>query len=383
MKILFLEQSGKLGGAELSLTDIATNNRDQSLVGLFEDGPLRKLLEEHKVPVTVFNTKPITVRKENNIFTSLASIRTIIPLAIKIAKIARDYDVIYANTQKAFVIGTLSSFLSSRPLIFHLRDILSTEHFSPSLLRLVITLANKFASLVIANSKASQAAFIAAGGKPSITAVVYHGFEPQRYQNSSSDRQTIRQQLGLENKFVVGHFSRLSPWKGQHILIEALNSCPQEVTVLLVGDALFGEQDYIEELHQKVKDLGLDQRVKFLGFRSDVPQLMGACDLIAHTSTAPEPFGRVIVEGMLCCKPVVAAAAGGAVELVEHGKTGWLVKPGDALELAKIINLSYQQPDLSAKVAKQGQSEACEHYPLSVTNQKITQLLEEVVSIKN
>jgi glycosyltransferase involved in cell wall biosynthesis len=52
---------------------------------------------------------------------------------------------------------------------------------------------------------------------------------------------------------------------------------------------------------------------------------MAACDLVTHTSTAPEPFGRVIVEAMLCGTPVIAAGAGGATELIEHGKTGWLI----------------------------------------------------------
>ncbi len=61
----------------------------------------------------------------------------------------------------------------------------------------------------------------------------------------------LRQQLGLEGKFVVGHFSRLAPWKAQHILIAALAQCPPEVTAILVGDALFGEQDYVQKLHQQ------------------------------------------------------------------------------------------------------------------------------------
>lgn len=63
-----------------------------------------------------------------------------------------------------------------------------------------------------------------------------------------------------------------------------------------MGDALFGEQDYVQQLHQQVETLNLESQVKFLGFRSDIPQLMAACDLVAHTSTAPEPFGRVIVK---------------------------------------------------------------------------------------
>ena len=90
--------------------------------------------------------------------------------------------------------------------------------------------------------------------------------------------------------------------------------------LLLVGDALFGEYEYLEQLHHQVKRLGLGDRVHFLGFRSDIPQLMSLCDLIAHTSTAPEPFGRVIVEGMLCGKPVVAAAAATAAAQSLLGK---------------------------------------------------------------
>ena len=74
---------------------------------------------------------------------------------------------------------------------------------------------------------------------------------------------------------------------------------------------------------------------------------MSLCDLVVHTSTAPEPFGRVIIEAMLCGKPVVAAAAGGAVELIEHGQTGWLTSPGSVSELAKIIRQCQQQPEIA------------------------------------
>jgi glycosyltransferase involved in cell wall biosynthesis len=98
---------------------------------------------------------------------------------------------------------------------------------------------------------------------------------------------------------------------------------------------------------------------------------MGACDLVAHTSIAPEPFGRVIVEAMLCGRPVVAAAAGGALELVEQGKTGWLVTPGDSVELANIITTCYQNPETAAIAANQAQLKASKHFHLSAINQQI------------
>jgi glycosyltransferase involved in cell wall biosynthesis len=382
MKILFLDQSGKLGGAELSLTDVAKQYRESCLVGLFADGPFRNLLQQQQIPVKVLATQPIRVSKESSFIQSIGSIKSLVPIITDVVRLAREYDLIYANTQKALVVGALASFLSHRPLVYHLRDILSPEHFSHTNRRIAVTLANRFASLVIANSKATQAAFVEAGGRREITEVVYNGFDPQIYQNCESDVSQLKQQLGLEGRFVVGHFSRLAPWKGQHILIEALAQCPEDVTAILVGDALFGEQDYVQRLHQQVTELGLKKRVQFLGFRSDISQLMTACDLVAHTSTAPEPFGRVIVEAMLCGRPVVAAQAGGAVELVEPGITGFLVPPAEATLLAEIITTCRNQPDHTAALAHQARTTASQRFHLTNINQQIAQLLCRAVKAK-
>ncbi len=375
MKILFLDQSGKPGGAELCLIDIAKPYRDRALVGLFADGDFRKLLQQHHIPVKVLATQPIQVRKQSNLLQSLASVGQLAPLLAKVVQTAKEYDLIYANTQKALVIGALASFFARRPLVYHLHDILSSEHFSPTNLRVAVTLANRFASLVIVNSQASRTAFIQAGGNAKLTEIVYNGFDSQNYQTSEFEVKELREQLGLEGKFVVGHFSRLAPWKGQHILIDALSKCPPEVTVILVGDALFGEQDYVQQLHEQVAQLKLENRVKFLGFRADVPQLMAACDLVAHTSTAPEPFGRVIVEAMLCSRPVVAAKAGGAMELVEHGLNGFLVTPGESGELAQVINTCIAEIEMTATIANHGRAIACQRFDIVAINQQIAQLL--------
>ncbi|CEJ46846.1 Glycosyltransferase (Uncharacterized protein) [Umezakia ovalisporum] len=377
MKILFLDQSGKPGGAELCLMDIAKLYGDGALVGLFADGDFRKLLEQQHIPVKVFATQPIQVRKQSNLLTALASLGKLAPLLAKVVRTAKKYDVIYANTQKALVIGAMASFLARRPLVYHLHDILSSEHFSQINLHIAVTLANRFASLVIANSQASETAFIQAGGNSKLTEVVYNGFDPQSYQVSASEVKKLQEKLGLKEKFVVGHFSRLAPWKGQHILIAALSQCPPEVTVILVGDALFGEQDYVQQLHEQVAKLKLENRVKFLGFRGDIPHLMRACDLIAHTSTAPEPFGRVIIEGMLCGKPVVAAKAGGAMELVEHGVNGFLATPGDSEELAQVINTCVTQKEMAATIANHATAMASQRFDIMVINRQIAELLSQ------
>jgi glycosyltransferase involved in cell wall biosynthesis len=372
MKILFLDQSGNLGGAELCLVDIAKPWRDNCLVTLFADGPFKTLLDREHIPAQVLGTSGIKVRKESSLLQGLNSLGQLIPLALKVAQLSRDCDLIYANTQK----GAMASLLSRRPLVYHLHDILSLEHFSATNLRLAVMLANRFASLVIANSEATQSAFVTAGGNPTRVNVVYNGFESTPYVNCRKDRASLREQLGVESNFVVGHFSRLSPWKGQHVLVDALLRCPEDVVAVFVGDALFGEQDYATQLHQQIDALGLNHRVKFLGFRSDIPELMAACDLVAHTSTAPEPFGRVIVEAMLCQCPVVAAAAGGAVELVEHKQTGWLCPPGDSKALAEIITTCRNQPEQVAAIAQQAYNLALQRFEIMKINQQIQRLLE-------
>lgn len=379
MKILFLDQSGKPGGAELCLIDIAKPYRDRSLVGLFADGEFRNILQQNNFSVKVLTSQSIQVRKQSSLLQALGSLGQLTPLISKVVKISREYDLIYANTQKALVVGAIASFFARRPLVYHLHDILSQEHFSKTNLRVAVTLANRFASLVIANSQASKKAFIQAGGHPELIEVVYNGFDSTTYQTCEADVKQLQQDLGLTEKFIVGHFSRLAPWKGQHILIAALAQCPPQVTAILVGDALFGEQDYVQELHQQVAALGLENRVKFLGFRSDIPQLMAACNLVAHTSTSPEPFGRVIVEAMLCGRPVVAAKAGGAMELVEPGINGFLVTPGEPDELANIISTCVEETEKTATIANHARNIASQRFDVTTINDQIAKLLNSVV----
>ncbi|MGA7933934.1 MAG: glycosyltransferase [Kovacikia sp.] len=379
MRILFLDQSGKIGGAELSLLDVASAFRDRCLVGLFEDGAYRHLLEQQLIPVVVLAKHGMHVQRDSTLTVAFSQLPQLLPLIAKVTQLSRDFDLIYANTQKALVVGAIASVLSRRPLVYHLRDILSEEHFSCMNLKLAVMLANRCASLVIANSQATQSAFVAAGGCADRVQVVYNGFDLKFSQSIIAEVEQLRQRLKLTHQFVIGHFSRLSPWKGQHILLQALAQCPENITAVFVGDALFGEQDYVQQLHRLVDQLNLHQRVKFLGFRADIPQLMAACDLVAHTSIAPEPFGRVIVEAMLCGTPVVAADAGGAVELIEPGKTGWLVPPGDATLLAKTIRDCDRNREAIAAIATQAQQVARDRFNLATTNQQIDNLLQQML----
>jgi glycosyltransferase involved in cell wall biosynthesis len=180
----------------------------------------------------------------------------------------------------------------------------------------------------------------------------------------------LRRSLDLPTRPLVGVFSRLARWKGQHVVIEALASLP-DVGCIIVGDGLFGEHTYSAELKEMVLSRGLADRVHFLGHRNDVPKLMMAVDAMVHPSIDPEPFGRTLVEAMLAGVPVIATNAGAAPDILEDGKAGTLIPPNDPAALARAI---------AAVLAKPAALESQLAYALSraQTQYSVTRMLDTI-----
>jgi glycosyltransferase involved in cell wall biosynthesis len=233
---------------------------------------------------------------------------------------------------------------------------------------------------VIANSKASAEALIAAGGRAEHIRVVYNGIDPSPFEAvTASEVEKLRRELGLEGVPVVGAFGRLTPWKGQHVLLEALPHLP-DVHALVVGDARPEDENYAKALRQQSNDLGLADRVHFTGFRRDVPRLMHLSDVVVHTSVAPEPFGRVIVEGMLAGTPVVATRGGGVLEIIHDGINGVLVPPGDAIALAEVLRGLLMDPGRARTLSRAGHVTALERFSLQAMLDGVAQQLQEVAT---
>lgn len=382
-RILFLDQTGQLGGAELSLLDIATHFRSRATVALFTDGPFLERLLDREVDVTLIplGKHAANVRKNASCLTRLRAIPALIHQLRSIRKQAHGFDLAYANTPKAFVVAALA--LLRVPLIYHLRDTLDAAHFSPSNRRLLVRLANRRAAAVICNSQATHDAFLSAGGSSEKTIVIPNGIDPTPFRETGSEPSRLRQALSVPGAVVLGAFGRLAAWKGQHVAIEALAKLPKQVDVHLwiVGDAVFGEDDhtYAKHLHDLVHKLGVVDRVHFLGFRDDIPSLMSACDLVVHSATRAEPFGRVIVEAMLAGTPVIASRAGGPTEIIDEGITGHLSTPGDAEDLAKLIQEWLRNPEAAKAMAERAKKHAAKAYGLDSVLRLIEVAIEEVV----
>ena len=379
--MLFVDQSGQLGGAEFALLQLAERYTARGEFVLLSDGPFRTRLEALGARVQVINDARVSgIERQASGLNCLRVVPGIVRQVRAIAARARHFDVLFVNTQKALVLGALGKPLHRKPVIWYQHDILTRAHFGRVQLSVVKWLVRLAVDQVVVNSQASARSLEALTGIAAhAVPVIYNGIDAAAFSRvSDTDTTALKQRLGLPaDAWLAGLFGRLAPWKGQHIALDALTRLP-DTHLVLVGAPLFGEDAYAQRLHEQATALGIADRVHFAGFQNDVPAWMKAMDVILHTSTEPEPFGRVIVEGMAAARPVIAAAAGGVTEIVRHGHNGWLVNPGDAAALAEAIGALRADPVLAQRLARQGQADAQSAFSVEQYLERMTQAIRQV-----
>jgi glycosyltransferase involved in cell wall biosynthesis len=349
--VLIVSHAAELGGAEQGLIDLACHlGPERCEVLLLAEGTLRQVLERRGVSVRVLPARGsvLGVRRAGGMLRALMAAPEALLLAARLAAIARRYRLIYANSQKAALIAMLAGAIARRPVVWHLHDILSAEHFGRLQRMALPRLATPLTRAVIVVSAAARAAFVASGGSPGRVRLVHNGIDPAPYAGLDAiARNTLRRSLGLPEGPLVGLFGRITAWKGQRVLIEALRDLPS-VQAVIVGAPMFGEQAEETYLRELAARLGVASRVRFLGHRPDSPALMRAVDLVLHCSTSPEPFGRVIVEALFAGTPVLAAEGGACREIM--GESDWVAAPGDPAALASAIaRILGEGPDEQAR----------------------------------
>ena len=165
-------------------------------------------------------------------------------------------------------------------------------------------------------------------------------------------RPSVRGDLSLQvSRPIIGTVSRLIHQKGIHILLQAFANCAKNhpsISLVVVGDG--PERSNLASL---AEELGLGHRVKFLGYRSDVDKILQYIDIFA-LPTFGEGFGLVFLEAMACSKPVVATDVMSIPEIVENGKTGFLVSVQDSSALAKALDTLIENPELRDQFGKAG-----------------------------
>ena len=132
---------------------------------------------------------------------------------------------------------------------------------------------------------------------------------------------------------------RLTRWKGQTVLLDAMARLPGDAVALLVGDG-----NLRGALAARIGELGLGERRALCGHAEDMPAALLLADVVVHASTDPEAFGRTVIEAQAMARPVIASDLGAPRETVEEGVTGWRVRPGDPAALAAAIGRALALP---------------------------------------
>lgn len=213
---------------------------------------------------------------------------------------------------------------------------------------------------VIANSNYTRQLIQTRYGTPDARLTVIHrGIDPSQFDPalvSDARKQALRSRFGLTSgERVVLLAARLTGWKGQAVLIDAmrrLNGAGSMggVVAILAGDAQ-GRDGYVERLRTDIHAGGLDDNVRIVGHVDDIAAAFAIADVSVVASTEPEAFGRSAAEAQAMCCPVIATRIGAPQETVlaepeveRERITGWLVPPGDADALAACLDHCLRLP---------------------------------------
>jgi len=210
------------------------------------------------------------------------------------------------------------------------------------------------ADLILANSEFT-AHQLSADFPHETVHVLRPGVDLSRFRPDPAAGARIRQAEDLTaNEPVIGIFGRLQRWKGQHVFLRAaalLAGRGVKFSAVVAGSTMFGiEPEYAEELRRLAAVPSLAGRVRFLGNCKNPQEWMNACDVVVHASIEPEPWGLVVAEAMACGRAVLASAAGGPLEMIDHKRTGWLAAPGDEVALAAWMEILLANPSLRAEL---------------------------------
>jgi glycosyltransferase involved in cell wall biosynthesis len=224
----------------------------------------------------------------------------------------------------------LASWLAGVPCVAHERGLNSHYSFLDRFY------ASRQAAIIPA-SRWIMDHMVARGVSPSNIRVMYDGLDPDGVKAARTPDE-LRSAFNVRpNQPVVGIVGNVREWKGQETVVRALIDVVKvhpEVVCFFVGAATPGDTPYRERLDAIIAGANIQDNVRFVGYQRDPASFVNLMTLVLHASVQPEPFGMVVLEAMAQHKPVIGSRAGGVVEMVVEGETGFTFPPGDAEALA-------------------------------------------------
>lgn len=192
-------------------------------------------------------------------------------------------------------------------------------------------------------------------------AVIYPPVALDASQSLDQHRSAIRSQFRVDDDTVVViQVGRMEAGKGHLLHLQALSqmkSTTKWICWMVGGAQTQIEEEYFQGVQRAARELGIAEKVLFLGQRSDVPKLLAAADIFCQPNVAPDSFGLVFVEALWAGRPVITTAMGGAIEIIDDS-CGVLVEPNDSHALMAALEKLIQSPVLRQRFRQAGASRA-------------------------
>jgi glycosyltransferase involved in cell wall biosynthesis len=225
--------------------------------------------------------------------------------------------------------------------------------------------------------------FAAPPGRSPKCSLIYNPFAPKRQIERASCRAVVLQETGLPaDARILGFFADLDKErKRPMVFLEAIARIAERLPRPVAAGLLFGQYsaDTARKLRARAESLGIAQRVHLMGFRYPPDPWYAACDLLVVPSVG-EGFGRTLVEAMLLGTIAVAADSGGHREIIEHGKTGFLVRPDDAQAFADQVCDLLERPDEIAALAAQAREDALRRFGAEQHVRAVSEVYDSLLS---
>jgi len=331
MRILFLHNMAQISGGEQSLLNLWENldrQRFEPLLMVPQEGPLSRKAQALGVSVSFFEAPQLHPK----------NILKILQAAIRLNTFLHSHQIkiIHSYSPRNNILSALVAKLSGTPVIWHERNLIYEDELDRS--RQFFFLADR----VICNSKAVAKRFEGLKDFDGKVRVVLNGVDLKEFKPLKEDRQ-LKIKLGVDGMMIAGMITNLNKRKRVEFLIETIPLVIKKISnvkFLIVGGEFPDEGgSRLKELQILAQDLGVQNHLIFTDFQDDVCPFLNILDLFVHV-TVKEACSRAILEAMACTKPVIAINDGGNPELVDEGKTGFLIAPNSSQVLAeKIIEL--------------------------------------------
>ena len=295
------------------------------------------------------------------------------------------FDLIHTHTSKAGLLGRIAARLAGVPHIVHTPHGQAFNGYAGRMLTALFVLLERWAAtftdrIIGLTDQEIRDNLERRIGRPEQFVSIPSGIDLKRFERREREPADVKASLGLSpSSRLIGSVGRLDPVKGHTYLLDAFAVLAPRFPDLHL--ALVGDGELLPELRCRAQQAGLTDRVLFLEWREDVPDLLLAFDLFVFPSLS-EGMGRGLVEAMAAGLPIVATRVCSIPEVLAEGEAGCLVEPGSALALARGIETLLLDPELRSRLAKAARERA-QSYSVETMLQKIEAVYQGLLESGN